>query len=249
MDLRKILIFCLLLGLWGCQTPIAGVPDPEVPLPSFAESRDDLLLRLVPQEWPQQLPDMLRQSDLPGLVTALVLDSPQSIRTLTTKDAKEWSKSPQTLFDIGLENLRKKSLPESENLEIGDGINVLALADDSYFLAAQTLLMKEHPQWQGLHGCLVAIPRRDTLLLYPVQDSQVVTVLNLLPTICRHLHDEGPGSVSPDIFYYDGNSFEIVAIEEKEGVLTIDPPANLVRALVEISQSKSHLENRSSRKP
>lgn len=205
--------------------------------PPFETVQDRILLRLVPPEYAESATDAIYREDIPETLTMVVVDSPESVRSVSQAEAKEWGLTREQLFAMGLKNLKNLSFGEPETIELGEGMNLLAVADDSFFTASLALDLKQHTKWLGQHGCLVGIPTRHMLLLYPIEDKDVLTAIQLLPGLLTNLEREGPGSVTSALYYFDGQTFEPISYSTADGSFSISPSRKFTQVMMRVSKS------------
>jgi hypothetical protein len=53
----------------------------------------------------------------------------------------------------------------------------------------------------GRHGALVAVPNRHIVTVYPIESRQMVTAIPHLVPMVHHMHGEGPGSISRELYW------------------------------------------------
>jgi hypothetical protein len=205
----------------------------ETRLDDFERVRELLAVRLWPVDY---LPELsrdrfIRRHDLPGTLTALVFDLPSSVRNVTPEEARRWGKSPEELFEIGLTNVRENCIPDASEQDLGDGVTVSLLSDESFFVASHALLLEDRPECLGAFGALVGVPHRHVLLTYAIEDLGVLHAINLLVPIIMGMEKEGPGSISSCLYWYKDGKFTDLPYHVKNKVLHFDPPEEFVDVL------------------
>src|SRR5262249_18543071 len=139
-------------------------------LTDFDRVRELLAVRLWPESYLTELDEqrMIYRTDLPGTISALVYDLPSSIRNVTPEEIAAWGRSTGELFEMAIDNVREICIPDISEQEIGDGIRVQLLSDESFFVASHALVLPEHESCIGSFGSLVGVPHRHVLLAYPI---------------------------------------------------------------------------------
>lgn len=174
--------------------------------------------------------------DLEGTITQLVFDLPHSIRGVTREEAAIWGKQNEELFAKGLENVKRISIPEIVPYDLK--IKGIPLASRSIFLfcgdvytTSHVFMLGEHPDCMGKYGSLVGIPHRHSLLVYPINDRATVEVMNRLPRMLAGMFTEGPGSISPRMYWHHDGVFETIPYSFSKDQLYLSPPRELLDQL------------------
>lgn len=199
----------------------------------FGRVAELLAVRLWPEAYLKELDGskLLHRQDLPGTISALVFDLPSSIRNVTPEEAQAWGKSLDELFRIGLDNVRESCIPDVSEQQLSDDVTVTLLADESFFVATHALLLEDRPELIGTFGCLVGIPHRHVLLAYPIEDLRVLEAIQMLIPIIHGMEREGPGSISPLLYWYKNGEYTNLPYQIKGNTLTFSPPAEFADML------------------
>jgi hypothetical protein len=177
----------------------------------------------------------IHRRDLPGTVSILVYDLPSSIETVSREDMERWERTPDELFAIGLDNLRVHSIPEVKRIDVGKGVEIKLLAGEDYFVASHALLLAERPDLLGRYGALVGVPHRHALLTYAISDMTVVEAVNRLIPAIIGMEMEGPGSISPLLYWYHEGSYVDLPYRIERQTLIFQPPEAFLLMLGELS--------------
>ncbi|MEK8144337.1 hypothetical protein NKH18_28330 [Streptomyces sp. M10(2022)] len=131
-----------------------------------------------------------------GLLTALALDSPGSIRMLNDNDVAR--AGLDELWAAGRANLLGEPV---EHVEVRgpSGALLHSVHGDSHFVASKALVLPELVRTltgQELPdaGALVIVPTRHLLAFHPIVDGTVVDAVNDLGTYALGAYEDGPGS-------------------------------------------------------
>jgi hypothetical protein len=184
---------------------------------------------------------MVTREDLPGLLTVLSMDLPQSVRTVPGAEADLWGRSREELFDRAIENLEKQTDAKIEAHEIGDGGTVVSVLGESHFIASLALKIEQYPELIGKHGSFVGLPTRHVMLVAPFGGLDALKSLQHLMTITQRWFADGPGSLSGRVWWYrradeerEAQWFEVV-FEITDDALNVSPPEELVRVMEELA--------------
>lgn len=66
------------------------------------------------------------------------------------------------------------------------------------------------------HGVLFAIPNRHLIAYHNVVDAGVLKMVEALLGFARNYFEQGPGSVSPDLFFWHGEHLQQITRTEPE---------------------------------
>ncbi len=171
-----------------------------------------------------QLKDkVIHKSVADGIIAMLVFDLPQTIMSVQTDQLAVWGMTAEELFEIGIHNIR-----ENYNFEVVDldaGVPLKAVVQDHFFGGNILFELERAPALLGTHGTLVAVPHRHTTMLFPIEDESMLLALQALIPMTNGMFNEGPGSISQDIYWYHQGLFECIPYEiSADGVVTISPP-------------------------
>lgn len=200
----------------------------------FDRVEELLAVRLWPENYLAELNrnKFVHRCDLPGTLTALVFDLPSSVRNVTPEEAKAWGKSHEELFAIGLANVRENCIPDVTEQDLGDEVVITILSDaENFFVASHALLLEEHPECIGTFGTLIGVPHRHVVLAYPIEDRRVVAAISLMIPPILVWEKEGPGSISPYLYWYKDGEFTNLPFKIKDQSLHFTPPDNFVDVL------------------
>jgi hypothetical protein len=174
------------------------------------------------------------REDLPGLPTVLVTERPRSILPVERAVADAWKRSQEEIFARALANLAEQHPVVSTPLDLDaeTGLRAWVIESEHLFAASHVLRLDAWPEVLGAHGTLVAVPARHALIAYPIDSAAVIAVIPILAQVANSFFQEGPGSITPDLFWRtrDGR-FErlVVAISSSTIGLT---PSEGFRALM-----------------
>ncbi|GAB7187566.1 hypothetical protein ATKI12_7397 [Kitasatospora sp. Ki12] len=174
-----------------------------------------------------------------GLLEALSVDLPDTVRTLDDKAVAE----------VGLERLRAAGRanliadPVEHDVLQGptEGSTLYAVHGESMFVASKALVLdelartvtgRELPE----EGALFTAPSRDYLFFHPLVEPQVAGAVNDLADIALRVHSENPGPLSPRLYWWHrGTVTNLTHIDEAERSFSIQPPAELMAILRRLS--------------
>jgi hypothetical protein len=164
-------------------------------------------------------------------VSYLCIDLPSSVQTVNPDRVARWGVAVDELFAIGLENVRRECVPELVRDELEPGVPYLALTGQSFFVATHALMLRRWDGFVGRGGALVAIPHRHAVICHPIENIQTVKAVHRLALIARGMEQEGPGSITPGIYWYHDDRFTPIPYEVTGEKFVLRPPDEFVELL------------------
>ncbi|UCA48076.1 immunity 49 family protein [Streptomyces sp. WA6-1-16] len=166
-----------------------------------------------------------------GLVTALALDAPDSVRMLTDADVE--SVGLDALKAAGRANLLAEPV-EHEEIRTPSGALLHSVHGDSHFVAskalvlgdlARTLTGRDLPE----AGALVVVPTRHLLAFHPIVDATVVDAVNEMGMYAVGAYEDGPGSLNPLLYWWRRDGLVcLTAFDEQTRAMQVVPPPELM---------------------
>lgn len=166
-----------------------------------------------------------------GLVTALALDAPGSVRIMTDGDVARaglehlWAAGRARLLDEPVEH---------EEVRAPSGAVLHSVHGDSHFVASKVLVLPELVRaLTGRElppgGALVVLPTRHLLAFHPIVDGTVVDAVNDLGQYALGAHEDGPGPLSVRLYWWhDGRLDSLTVIDDETRSLSVVPPGELM---------------------
>jgi hypothetical protein len=194
---------------------------------SFADAEPRLGIRLWSLPNPLITDFSVWREDIPGLASALFIDSPETIANVCRKDADKWSQTDERLFEIALANQAVLAPVTQSEFEFADGHRLTEFLGESPFACSFVLHLCERPDLAGPHGLFFAVPSRHRVITLPFNGGNTLKALSNFMLMTRHLEQEGPGSLSANVYWLlDGQSVNIPYRMEGEK-LVVTPPDTL----------------------
>lgn len=169
--------------------------------------------------------------DIAGDIYAMVVfDFPHSVVNVKPDQTAAWNKTNDELFEIGLENIRSKYPRIIAKVALGE-FNIWFVQGDHFFVPNIVFDLKHKSALIGSKGALIGLPNRHTAIIYPIENLEVIKAINgLIPTI-NGMFQEGPGSLSDNLFWYKDNTFTQLPYKLTGKKLEFFPPDNFVDLL------------------
>jgi hypothetical protein len=172
------------------------------------------------------------------VVTMLVFDLPDSIKNISPDTIEPWGKTIDELFTLGYEN-SKESYPFNVEKETF-GESDFWLNHGDHFFAPNIVLSlnEENKHLVGTHGALVGLPHRHIALIYPIENISVLGAINTLIPVIYGMYEEGPGSISNELYWYKDGQLHNLPYEFTEEELNFAPPDDFFDLLNSLEESK-----------
>jgi hypothetical protein len=196
----------------------------------FETAKPYLKVRLFAEGLPNEDLLVIRRP-MEGVLKVLVYDLPDAIATVPREHVTNWGLFDDELFELALDQVRQEK-PDREDVDIDEGgVKATLLAGPSYFSATHALLLDEYLTDKAAAGALVAIPHRHVVLFHEIVDQKVIPALNRMAHLAHAMHEEGPGSISPSVYWYDRTRFRRIPAKVEDGTIEIYPPKEFVEML------------------
>jgi hypothetical protein len=211
----------------------------EAEVDDFARVRDRLGLRIYPEDFldNEMSEGAIIYRDLPGTVTVLVIDLPTSVATVPKGQMATWGLDERALREQAQANLARLAVCEEESVELGAECRATVLLGDSLFTATWALQLEQRlPTCAEAHGALVGLPHRHALIVHPITGSPVLTAINTMIPMISGMYQEGPGSISPRLYWYHAGVFTELPYDIGEQEIQFTPPAaflSMIEGLLE----------------
>lgn len=165
----------------------------------------------------------------PGLTAAFVYDLPTTVRTAGDAHLEAWGLSRDELLAVALGNVRGD---EVEERTLAEGVSApIACVADHFFAASHALLLGERLPPEANGSAVFAVPHRHALLYAPFVDLGVVDSINRLIAIGGSMFDQGPGSISPGLYWWREGSVTLLPSQFDGRNVQFAPPDGFVDAL------------------
>jgi hypothetical protein len=198
----------------------------------FEQVKDYIGVRLYPDDYiPETAKQVSMWKNFAGdIIALLVFDLPHSVQSITTDEAQKWNKTFDELFETGLKNIQEKYPPEISKEKFSEF--EIWFIQASHFYAPNIIFDFELQQkLMGAYGSLIGIPHRHAVIIYPIENIKVVEALNaLIPTIYG-MNQEGPGSISNNIFWYKDGHYEDLPYKIEDNKIQFYPPEDFLQLL------------------
>ncbi|MCW2902398.1 MAG: hypothetical protein JWO67_4663 [Streptosporangiaceae bacterium] len=204
------------------STIVTAIEEP-LDLSDFELAQHLLRTRIYPAEADNGI--LAARPFAPGLIEAVVVDTPTTVRTVTIEERAGWPVSGDALFMLGRSNVRADGRLQAEEHELG-AARVTVLQGWTFYAATHLAWLEEY-LCIGPYGALVVAPNRSLIVAYPIQPGAcrdaVVTAATELQAQAHQAYEEGPGSLSPHLFWRRAGTFTLLETRYDGDSLILPP--------------------------
>ncbi len=167
----------------------------------------DLRIRLVP-DTPADAATFEKFGARPfaeGVVQLLAVDVADAVRCVSADEITRagWDLD-EAWASARLQTELLEQVDEVHEIDLG-GASVVHVFDERPFAASMVRIADEliaEVAGIGEHGAIVSIPSRHSVLVHPVDGANAQVAIDALIPITRQLYKQGPGSVSPHLYWW-----------------------------------------------
>ncbi|WP_257137438.1 immunity 49 family protein [Streptomyces sp. st115] len=166
-----------------------------------------------------------------GLMTALALDAPDTVRMLTDADVER--AGLDALKAAGRANLLAEPVAHEE-IRTPSGALLHSVYGDSHFVASKALVLGDLARTLTGHdlpeaGALVVVPTRHLLAFHPIVDATVVDAVNDLGMYAMGAYEDGPGPINPLLYWWRRDNLVCLTdFDEQTRAMQVVPPPELM---------------------
>lgn len=198
----------------------------------FEKVKHYLGVRLYPNSHVQHIgkENVMGKNLSDDIYAMLVFDLPHSIMNVQPAQAANWKKNLDELFETGQQNIRK-NYPVKPSQETFADFHIWFFNSDHFFTPNIVFDLENMPQVLGKQGALVGIPHRHTVIVYPIDSIKVIEAINKLIPAIYGMNEEGPGSISNQVFWYKAGKFQPIRYELTTQELRLFPSDEFIQML------------------
>lgn len=172
----------------------------------FDEIAPRLALRLhEPSHMQKVLDASVYREEVPGLITMLCIDMPDTVHSVTRERAAKWNRSDDELFERALANIDALIDVNPEQFEVDPETKIWILGGESIYNASILLLPDRLKPYTGKHGGFISIPTRNLALAIPFDDPSALQSVAMLMQFTENFERDGPGSLSRRVWWHRGD--------------------------------------------
>ncbi|WP_242911101.1 hypothetical protein [Actinomadura terrae] len=164
----------------------------------------------------------------PGLIEAVVVDTPTSVRTLSAHEMHGWPVSGDALFMLGRDNVRGDGPLQHDEQDLG-GTRVSVLHGWTFYTATHLAWLEEYLPI-GPSGALVIAPNRGLIVAHPLRNAEpspraryraAAAAARELQAQAHRAYEEGPGSISQNLYWWRAGALRPLETRYEGGALVL----------------------------
>jgi len=190
-------------------------------------ARPLLRIRLFPVENTNRS-EMVTWPVAAEFLTCLAVDLPEKVVTVTQTIARSYGVSKQDLFEIAMRNVVEMTGAERQSIPVSDGAEIVSFSGPSFFVASLSLALDYLLGPPPEYGRLLAIPNRHNVMTTAIDSPQALDTLGLLVQAARGMFVEGPGSISPYVYWVRNGGWYPLEVEITEAGIGVSGPDSFV---------------------
>jgi len=198
----------------------------------YERIKDYLAVRLYPNDYADSVGRevTIGRDFAESIYQMLVFDLPDTIKSIRPDQAEKWGKTIDELFEVGIENVKKKYPLQLSKQETG--IFEVFFAQGDHFFVPNIVFDKDTLEdISGSKGMLIGLPHRHVALMFAIENIHVVEVLTLFINTVNGMYKEGPGSVSGGVFWYHDGVFTNLPYTIEDNTVQFNPPDEFIALL------------------
>ncbi|MBO4387004.1 MAG: hypothetical protein J5817_08340 [Treponema sp.] len=200
-------------------------------LESFETGKDYLKLRIYPIDYKDQISkSSVFESLTEEYISVVVIEFPSTIKSLSSDYLKKWKKTEKEILESAKSNTLKNNKEEFEEYKISDSFSVsVMLSDTNIFVTSSIYDLNNKYNSISRYGAFVAIPNRYGIILKNINKETLNNDIVQMMAIVNYMYQQGPGSISNSIYWFDGKHFYKVIHDPAKGYIKL--PDGLVEML------------------
>jgi hypothetical protein len=211
-----------------------------VQMDDFARIKSQLRARLYPVDIANHASEILQRPGPEGTLEVLALDLPTTVRTVSRSEADAWGLDTDDLFTIGRQNLRATGMLKPNQIQLEPGTALTVYTGDPFYAASHALIIQDYVPEENRHGILVGVPKRDILIVHPIQNIGAMEAAGAMLQVIVGMHRDGPGSISPNLYWYHEGEYTVLPYELEDQSLRFLPPDDFSELLDELGEMASY---------
>lgn len=205
----------------------------------FEKVKKYIGVRLYDNEYVSSIgKDLTIGKDFAGnIYSMLVFDLAHSIINVQPGQFAKWNQKFDDVFNLGIRNIMEKYPLEIKKENFKDSYFWFVHA--KHFFAPNIVFeLPDRSELIGSRGTLIGLPHRHSAIIYPIEDLEIMALINPLLSIIYGMNQEGPGSLSHMLYWYIDGEFIELNCKPEDGKLKFIPPDRFVKMLKTLEEAQ-----------
>ncbi len=183
-----------------------------------------LRVRVYPSDQPQNAHEgSVVDHTFPGVVGVVVVSYPSGAVDLEASYLSRWHVDGPRVFSDALKNTLVENKETFGEYDFRAGLKVSLLSSETDpFVTTGIYDLADRGMPAGPFGALVGAPNRVTLVAMALPAKELVrsTIVELMG-LMSYLYDQGPESISKDVYWYYDGGLSVIQKDKATGVLVL----------------------------
>ena len=200
-------------------------------LEKIETGKEYLKIRLYPIDYKKQISkSSITDCSMDDYIGVVVIDFPSAVKALSNEYVKKWSITEKEILKIAKENTLKNNTEKFEVYKISDTFSVsIMLSNTNIFITSSIYDLNKKYKDLSEYGAFVAIPNRYGIILKNINKETLNNDIVQLIGLVNYMYQQGPGSITDTIYWFDGKQFYKVIHNVSKGMIKL--PDKLVQKL------------------
>jgi len=200
-------------------------------LEKIETGKEYLKIRLYPIDYKKQISkSSITDCSMDDYIGVVVIDFPSAVKALSNEYVKKWSITEKEILKIAKENTLKNNTEKFEVYKISDTFSVsIMLSNTNIFITSSIYDLNKKYKDLSEYGAFVAIQNRYGIILKNINKETLNNDIVQLIGLVNYMYQQGPGSITDTIYWFDGKQFYKVIHNASKGMITL--PDKLVQKL------------------
>lgn len=200
-------------------------------LETFETGKEYLKLRIYPIDYKDQISkSSIFDTTTDDYISTVVIDFPSTVKNLSKEYIEKWGISEKEVLGIAKYNTLKNNKEEFEEYKISETFSVFVmLSDTNVFVTSSIYDLNNKCNFISKYGAFVAIPNRYGIILKNINKETLNNDIIQLMGLVNYMYQQGPGSITNSIYWFDGKQFYKVIHDPSKGMIKL--PDKLMKIL------------------
>ena len=192
-------------------------------LEKIETGKEYLKIRLYPIDYKKQISQSsITDCSTDDYIGVVVIDFPSAVKALSNEYIKKWSISEKEILKIAKENTLKNNTEEFEAYKISDTFSVsIMFSDTNIFVTSSIYDLNKKYKSLSEYGAFVAVPNRYGIVLKNINKETLNNDIVQMIGLVNYMYQQGPGSITDTIYWFDGRQFYKVIHEPSKGMIKL----------------------------
>lgn len=200
-------------------------------LENFDTGKSYLKIRIYPIDYKEQISSSsIYECYMDDYISVVVIDFPSSVKNLSNEYIEKWKISSKEIIEAAKENTLQNNKEEFEEFKISDSFSVFVmLSDTNIYVTSSIFDLSTKYDSISKYGAFIAIPNRLGIVFKNINKETLNNDIVQMMGLVNYMYQQGPGSITNTIFWFDGKNFYKVIHEPSKGMIKL--PEELIQIL------------------